>query len=89
MRFVTIAGKLANIENIKYINHRVDNETGRVYCLYVFDKQTVLEEVFEDITAFEQALIRNGITPEKTEEMHHIKKMCIMGIEKIKKIIGR
>ena len=58
MRFVTIAGKLANIENIKYINHRVDNETGRVYCLYVFDKHTVLEEVFEDITAFEQALIK-------------------------------
>ena len=89
MRFVTIAGKLANIENIKYINHRVDNETGRIYCLYVFDKQTVLEEVFEDITAFEQALIKYGVIPEKTEEIHQIKKMCIMGIEKIKKIIGR
>ena len=89
MRFVTIAGKLANVENIKYINHRVDEHTGRVYCLYVFDKQTVLEEVYQNCEAFEQALIKYGILEQKTEEIHLLKKLCIMGIENIRKLTGR
>lgn len=88
MQFVAIAGKLANIENIKYINHRVDEHTGKVYCLYVFDKETVLEEVYQSCEAFEQALIKYGILEQKTEEIHHLKKLCIMGVEIVKKIIG-
>ena len=88
MRFVAIAGKLANVENIKYINYRTDKNTGKTYCLYVFDKETVLEEVYESCEAFEQALLKYGILEKKTEEIHHLKKLCIMGIEIIKKIIG-
>ena len=88
MRFTMIAGKLANVENIKYINHRIDEHTGRVYCLYVFDKETVLEEVYQSCEAFEKALKKYGILEEKTEEIHHLKKLCIMGVGIIKKIIG-
>lgn len=89
MRFTMIAGKLANVENIKYINHRVDEHTGRVYCLYVFDKETVLEEVYQSCEAFEKALKKYGILEEKTEEIHLLKKLCIMGIENIRKLTGR
>lgn len=88
MRFVAIAGKLANIENIKYINHRTDKNTGKVYCLYVFDEKTVLEEVYESCEAFENALVEYGILEKKTEEIHKLKKLCIMGVDIINKIIG-
>lgn len=58
MKFLEIAGKFANIENIRYITHRIDKNTGKVYCLYVFDRETVLEEVFENSEAFKEALRR-------------------------------
>lgn len=82
MRFVSIAGKLVNVEQIRYINHREDKDTGRVYCLYVFDTNTVLQEVFSDVEKFEQAMVKYGI---KTEEIHHLKKLCIMGLDIFKK----
>ncbi len=82
MRFVSIAGKLVNVEQIRYVNHREDKDTGKVYCLYVFDTNTVLQEVFNDVELFEQAMVKYGI---KTEEIHHLKKLCIIGEELIKK----
>jgi hypothetical protein len=85
MRFVAIAGKLVNIENINYINHRTDSNTGKVYCLYVFDEKTVLEEVYESCEAFENALLKYGILEKKTEEIHKLKNLCIMGIDILKK----
>lgn len=88
MRFVCIAGKLVNVEQIKWVTHREDAETGRVYCLYVFDYNTTLQEVFEDCEKFEQAMKKYGILKEdeKSEEIHHLKKLCIIGKEIINKI---
>lgn len=85
MRFVSIAGKIVNVDKIRYVNHREDDTTGRVYCNFIFDREDVLQEVYKDFDAFEQAMIKYGIFPEKTKEIHHLKKLCIIGEELIKK----
>lgn len=85
MRMVNIAGKLVNVEQVRYVNHRKDADTGRVYCLYVFDTNTVLQEVFSDVEKFEQAMIKYGFLPKENEEIHHFKKLCIMGLDIFKK----
>lgn len=89
MRMVNIAGKLVNVEQVRYVNHRKDIDTGRVYCLYVFDEKTVLQEVFADVEKFEQAMIKYGFLPKENEEIHHFKKLCIIGEDIIKKLTGR
>lgn len=65
MRMVNIAGKLVNVEQVRYVNHRKDIDTGRVYCLYVFDEKTVLQEVFADVEKFEQAMINTDFAEGK------------------------
>lgn len=87
MRFACIAGKLVNVEQIRYVSHRKDADTGRVYCLYVFDYNTTLQEVFEDCDKFEESMKKYGILKEdKSEEIHRLKKLCIIGKEIINKI---
>lgn len=90
MNFIMIAGKLVNEECIEFVNFRRDEETGKIYCLYELSSGRVLEEVFTDYEKFKEKMILTGVfEQEETEKTHLFKKLCIMGIEKIKKIIGR
>lgn len=84
MKFVEIGEKLVNIENIRYIIRRVDKNTGKVYCLYVFDRETFLEEIFDNSDAFKDALRRMKIIKKR-----NISKRILYGFLLISALLKR
>lgn len=74
MKFKELKGKLVNIEQICWINTRTD-ESGKVYCLYTFSKDLVIEKIYDNSDALNCDLRRLEIIDEQIhqENIYHSK----------------
>lgn len=66
MKLAKIAGKTVNVERILYYNYDEDDETGKVTCHFVFDRDIILTEYYADFEMFELCLENYGLKEVKT-----------------------